>query len=402
MRYGARDAHERVLDFRTGTLRRSTDWTSPTGRRVRIASERLVSFTQRAVAAIHYEVEPLDGDAAAGRPVRPVGQRADRVRHRATRASPPRCRRRWSPTSPRPTTTARCWRTTPASPGCGWPPAMDHEIDVADGPAHRDRGRGETSPGSRSRSTCRQGERLRSPSISRYGWSAQRSTPALRAQVEAALAGARQTGWEGLLDEQRAFLDDFWDTADVEIEGDPELQQAVRFALFHVLQAGARGETPGDPGQGPDRPRLRRARVLGHRDVRPARAHLHRARRGPRRAAVAALHAGQGPRPGRPARAGAARRSRGGRSTARSARLLAGRHRRVPRRRRHRRRDRPLPRGHRGQGLRARLRHRAAGRDRPAVGARSATTTRTRASASTASPDRTSTPRSPTTTSTRT
>ena len=30
--------------------------------------------------------------------------------------------------------------------------------------------------------------------------------------------------------------------ADVEIEGDPELQQATRFGLFHVLQAGARAE----------------------------------------------------------------------------------------------------------------------------------------------------------------
>src|SRR5439155_3894271 len=30
--------------------------------------------------------------------------------------------------------------------------------------------------------------------------------------------------------------------ADVELEGDAELQQAVRFALFHTLQAGARGE----------------------------------------------------------------------------------------------------------------------------------------------------------------
>lgn len=63
MRYGSAPQHERVLDFRAGTLRRSTDWSSPTGRRVRITSQRLVSFTQRAIAAIHYEVEPLDGQA---------------------------------------------------------------------------------------------------------------------------------------------------------------------------------------------------------------------------------------------------------------------------------------------------------------------------------------------------
>jgi alpha,alpha-trehalose phosphorylase len=37
--------------------------------------------------------------------------------------------------------------------------------------------------------------------------------------------------------EQRAYLDDFWDRADVEGDGDTEVQQAVRFALFRVLQA---------------------------------------------------------------------------------------------------------------------------------------------------------------------
>ncbi len=46
----------------------------------------------------------------------------------------------------------------------------------------------------------------------------------------------------GLLAEQREYLDKFWERADVEVEGDAELQQAVRFALFHTLQAGARGE----------------------------------------------------------------------------------------------------------------------------------------------------------------
>ena len=58
----------------------------------------------------------------------------------------------------------------------------------------------------------------------------------------AAAAAAVHIGWDGLLADQRAYLDDFWDRADVELEGDPELQQAVRFGLFHTLQAGARGE----------------------------------------------------------------------------------------------------------------------------------------------------------------
>ncbi len=59
VRYGELRSHERVLDLRAGLLQRTVEWESPTGSAVRIASTRLVSFTQRAVAAILYEVEPL-------------------------------------------------------------------------------------------------------------------------------------------------------------------------------------------------------------------------------------------------------------------------------------------------------------------------------------------------------
>ncbi|MBX6765696.1 MAG: glycoside hydrolase family 65 protein, partial [Actinomadura rubrobrunea] len=83
-----------------------------------------------------------------------------------------------------------------------------------------------------------------------YGWSATRSRPAMHDQVLAAPAAAHATGWDGLASEQRAFLDRFWSGADVEIDGDPQVQQAVRFALFHLLQAGARTEQRPIPAKG--------------------------------------------------------------------------------------------------------------------------------------------------------
>src|ERR1700735_939843 len=60
VRYGQLRSHERVLELRDGVLRRTVEWVSPAGRGVRVSSTRLVSFSQRAVAAILYEVEPLD------------------------------------------------------------------------------------------------------------------------------------------------------------------------------------------------------------------------------------------------------------------------------------------------------------------------------------------------------
>src|ERR1019366_2094959 len=62
VRYGEVQSHERELDLRNGVLRRNVEWTSPAGRRVRVSSVRMVSFTQRSIAAISYEVEPLDAE----------------------------------------------------------------------------------------------------------------------------------------------------------------------------------------------------------------------------------------------------------------------------------------------------------------------------------------------------
>ena len=75
VRYGTLHSHERVLDMRAGTLTREMTWTSPADDTVRVRSTRLVSLTQRAVAAICYEVEPVGKRAAARRPVRAGRQR---------------------------------------------------------------------------------------------------------------------------------------------------------------------------------------------------------------------------------------------------------------------------------------------------------------------------------------
>jgi alpha,alpha-trehalose phosphorylase len=84
------------------------------------------------------------------------------------------------------------------------------------------------------------GEKLNIVKYLSYDWSSEAHKSALIDHVTGALAAARLTGWEGLLAEQRGYLEEFWEGADVEVDGDREIQQAVRFGLFHVLQAGAR------------------------------------------------------------------------------------------------------------------------------------------------------------------
>ncbi|WP_432876569.1 glycoside hydrolase family 65 protein [Kribbella sp. CA-245084] len=248
IRYGYLTKHERSLDFRTGILERDVDWTSPGGKRIKVRSRRLVSLTQRAVAAIEYVVEPIDQPArfviqselvaneaqpklsddprvaaVLDNPLKPVshdgGEHGVVLIHRTTRS-----------------------QQLMAA-------AMSHEVDTTvryamDQDVREDWARTTVI------AHLQPGESLRVVKYLAYGWSSLRSETAIRDQVAAAIASAQFSGWDGLTKQQVDFLDDFWDGADVEVQGHPELQQAVRFALFHVLQAGARAERRAIPSKG--------------------------------------------------------------------------------------------------------------------------------------------------------
>jgi alpha,alpha-trehalose phosphorylase len=248
VRYGTLRRHERVLDLRDGVLRREVEWLSPAGQAVRVSSTRLVSFVQRSVAAILYEVEPLEAPARIVVQSELVAneeepEHSDDPRAAAALAAP-LIGEHSSHRGLRATLVHRA-----RASGLRMAAAMDHVVEGPD--------RTTTSVESEAdlarvtmTTELQPGERLRLVKFLAYGWSSQRSLPAVRDQVEAALASARRTGWEGLERGQREYLDDVWERADVELEGDEPLQQAVRFALFHVLQAGARAEQRGIPAKG--------------------------------------------------------------------------------------------------------------------------------------------------------
>jgi alpha,alpha-trehalose phosphorylase len=248
VRYGELHDHERVLDMRAGTLQRVARWRSPAGKQVAIHTNRLVSLGQRGVAAIEYVVEAVDDFVR-------VTVQSELVANedQPEQAWDPRTAANLQdPLEPiRHETTDRgaiLVHKTRRS-GLMMAAGMEHDVEVP--------GRVEISVDAdkdlaRTTVICglRPGQKLRIVKYLAYGWSSLRSRPALRDQVAGALAGARYAGWDGLLEAQRKYLDEFWDGADVEVDGDPECQQAVRFGLFHVLQASARAERRAIPGKG--------------------------------------------------------------------------------------------------------------------------------------------------------
>src|SRR5580704_6584335 len=220
LRYGTLHSHERGLDLRAGTLSRTVDWSSPVGARVKVTSVRMVSLTQRAIAAISYTVEPVD------QKLRVVLQ-SELVTNEEMpkRGNDPRLAAILE--APLVSEEHQTYDGTPSRV------VLVHrtrasQLRMAAGMSHVISGpekmgsRTESYP-DLGRSTVATelgpGEQLRIVKFLGYGWSSQRSRPALIDQVVGALSGA-----------------------DVEVDGDAEVQQAVRFGLFHILQAAARAE----------------------------------------------------------------------------------------------------------------------------------------------------------------
>ncbi len=240
VRYGTLGRHERVLDLRAGTLQRELEWTTPARSTVSVRSTRVVSLVQRSIAAIRYEVQAHD------QPVRVVVQSELVANERLPD----------SDRDPRAQGTQQAdllavghdasdlrallvHRT--AGSNLYLAAAMDHQLQTPLGAVHEVEAAGDVARMTVS-ARLEPGQSLVLVKFLAYGWSRERSEQALGDQVIAALTQARATGWDGLLDQQRAYLDSFWERGDVEVEGDAELQQAVRFSLFHVLQAAARAQ----------------------------------------------------------------------------------------------------------------------------------------------------------------
>jgi alpha,alpha-trehalose phosphorylase len=249
LRYGQVRTHRRSLDLRRGVLSRETEWTSPNGTSVQLRSQRLVSFTRRTVAAICYEVTPLDRDVY-------VAVQSDLLANEPNASAPvadPRAAAVLA--APLQSELAASDRKRAvlvhrtARSRLGVAAGMDHSIDVPQRSATTIDASGDLARLTVA-ALLTQGSTLRLVKFLAYGWSSQRSAPALRDQVEGALATALLSGWDTLAEEQRSFLDSYWAGADVEVDGDAEMQQAVRFALFHVLQSGARGEQRPIPAKG--------------------------------------------------------------------------------------------------------------------------------------------------------
>jgi alpha,alpha-trehalose phosphorylase len=234
---------ERSLDFRTGVLQRSLEWTSNGGKRVAIRTRRVVPFAHKHLFAIEFEVTPLNFSG----PVRLLSTVNGAVQNQEAGDDP---RVGSAVSGPALQTLAieqdgafsaltQCTHNS----GFTLVSAIDTSVQC-DAPVRRTSERAWQRAGQRFEVDAVAGQALRLTKYGSYFSSRDYPSGELLARARAALEQAREAGFDALCAAQAAYLDDFWAHADVEIAGDDALQQGIRFNQFHLLQSvGRDGKT---------------------------------------------------------------------------------------------------------------------------------------------------------------
>lgn len=251
--------YERSLDFADGVLYRDLVWQTPSGKRVQVRTRRMVSFTERHLAVLTYELTMLDADA----PVvissqilnRQDGQDEYHVRSAAIGAGfDPRKSEQLTNRVLVPDTHwaadgryVLSYRT--AASGMTLAVAADHSIETDND--YEELSQVEEDLAKHVyRIDARQGQTIRITKAVTYYTSRGVPTHELVDRCRRTLDRVRKTGTEAQFVAQRAWLDEFWARSDVEVPGQPDLQQAIRWNLFQIAQATARTEGNGIAAKG--------------------------------------------------------------------------------------------------------------------------------------------------------
>lgn len=290
--------YHRSIDFREGVERRSFIWRTQSGKRVRVVSDRMVSFQERHLALMSLEIELLDADAAvvissqilnrqdgedefssildtyasSSDPSADRAASAGDVNGGVNGGADPRKAEKITGRVFQPTYQASSedqrvtlgYRVT--NSGMTVAVSMDHVLDVARVPEPGEAGAPSSSDavgGVEIHTEMRddvarvvyhvdgtQGLRMRLEKFVSYHSSRHVSPEELAFRCARTINRARQVGYRTLQANQAEWLGRFWRRSDVRVPGRPELQQAVRWNLFQLIQASARAETQGIPAKG--------------------------------------------------------------------------------------------------------------------------------------------------------
>ena len=251
--------YDRRLNMRAGTLDREILWETPTGKQVLITSRRLVSFANRHVAAISYRVTLVNADAhmviSSEMAVNQPSRRTDQSDPRQMRiAAGPVLQHRLSYANDRRIVLCHSTQQSRLTLTCATDQALETSCKHAYKTVHtEDFGQVAFTI------EAQRGSPVHLIKYLVYHTSPTASPQELCGRAEWTMDRITTQGFQELLTGQEHYMDDFWRRSDVRVEDiraertkrtTVEIQQAIRFNLFQILQASARAEDAGVPAKG--------------------------------------------------------------------------------------------------------------------------------------------------------
>src|SRR6516162_10834370 len=251
--------YDRRLNMKSGTLDRELLWETPAGKQVSIRSRRLISFENRHVAAISYCMTLLNAKAF----VVISSEMTTDERGSDIDSNDPRLAKTFSDRTLHPRASyskgrriVLCHATEKSrlTVACATDHALETSCPHTDKTVYSDHF-GQVAYTIDALPGCP----IQLTKYIVYHTSKTASVEELCGRAEWTLDRITAKGFQQLLSSQQQYLDDFWRRSDVRIRDvredltkrtTVEIQQAIRFNLFHLLQASARAEDAGVPAKG--------------------------------------------------------------------------------------------------------------------------------------------------------
>ncbi len=252
-------SYERALDFRDGLLTRDIIWRTPAGKRVRVRSSRMVSFSQRHLAIMTFEVTMQDQSAPVVISSQTLNRQDGRDEYHVKAAAmgagvDPRKAEIFEERVLEPQVSQaeddrillgyRC-HNSKMTLAVG----VDHQIETDNYYTQHISSDADTGK-MVYRIDAAPGKTIKVTKIVSYHSSRGVPVRELSDRCRRTLDRVQRQGVAQQFADQRQWLDDYWHRSDVEIEGQPAVQQAVRWNLFQLAQATGRAEQSGVPAKG--------------------------------------------------------------------------------------------------------------------------------------------------------
>ena len=239
---GEIEDYKRVLHMKEGRITRNLIWESPKGKKVKISISRFVSFNNKNLMEIRYKVTPLNFSGN----LKFISAIDANVENHTRKTNP---LVDYGPFGKR---LANDYIDSIKDELYYEGTTLNSELSIACGAVNKISEENFIRKNFKNYELCgvsyefyaKENEEIILDKFIAYSTSLDMNCEKLHGFIKTILSEAKEKGYIEAESEQKEYVEEFWRTADVIIEGDNALQQGIRFNLFHLMQsAGRDGKT---------------------------------------------------------------------------------------------------------------------------------------------------------------